>query len=497
MALVNIPTLDQQLKTIRARILALNPNINTLPGSVAGDLFLVPQAESDVQQLAVSYYLNAQKSVNGLLALKVDTNMLTIIAAALNKNVSDILNEISTSLNELGSNFSLTRNPATAASGFVYFVRFVPPTTDITISANSIVRSVNGTQYTTTQTVTMYKVNNNYNNVLSGWAISVPVTATSPGASTNAAAYTITTLVSPVNGFTAVANTSALTGGSDLESDEAFGSRILLSWQAKGRLTKAGLRQLITSTYPGVEVYVAPPGDPLSLRGEGRTDIYVRGPESSELKTETFSEPYNSAIYGSAIRPTFQPIINLDTFTSGQAFLQVDNQTVLSGSVQAQDAFRFTSNPSGTPWSVTIGYYYNSLISKIQNLFNSDDNAPINQIDPTTTLTALETPILVKAASVLAIDYSAPIMVLPGYTKANVISTVVTNLTNFINDQTINPMGTTIYQTDLNEVVEKSEGVLRLTGAPSKFSPSSQSGVLNSISLAANQYAVLLNVVIS
>jgi hypothetical protein len=51
-----------------------------------------------------------------------------------------------------------------------------------------------------------------------------------------------------------------------------------------------------------------------------------------------------------------------------------------------------------------------------------------------------------------------------------------------------------VFLTDLNEIVEQTEGVLRLTGTPSKFAPTTESGVRSSITPAANQYISLVNI---
>jgi hypothetical protein len=141
-----------------------------------------------------------------------------------------------------------------------------------------------------------------------------------------------------------------------------------------------------------------------------------------------------------------------------------------------------------------VVYTYNRQVDDAQNVFASDDYAPLTQITPTTVAGAIQTTILVKEAPQLLVDYSASITVLPGYTKSLVIADVQTALVAYGATLLI---GQIVYQTDLNEIVEGVDGVLRVSGTPTKFAPSTQSGTLNSITPNANAYIVLSNLNIS
>lgn len=64
-----------------------------------------------------------------------------------------------------------------------------------------------------------------------GGSIAVAVQAVVAGTAGNQPAASVTVLLSPVAGITAVANAAAMSGGADVEADEAFRDRILLAYQ--------------------------------------------------------------------------------------------------------------------------------------------------------------------------------------------------------------------------------------------------------------------------
>ncbi len=491
MASLQVPTFSQQLAVIRARLLKYNRDISTVPGSVAGDIFVSPQAESDVQQTALTYYAMAKQSPSDLLALKTDTNTLTLIATALNITNDALLAKISTDIDTLASNVGLTRLDAQKAQGSVSFLRVDAPTADITVITGKTVKTSAGTDVVTTTDATMYAsvAASYYNTSLQRYVLEIPAEAVLSGSAGNAPVGTVTRIATPVSGFPEVTNLNVITGGTDEESDTALVARILLRWQAVGRTTKAGIRASVADSYPLVDTYIAASGDPLAKRGTGRVDVYAKG-VTEELVTEVYSG-FNSDLFADGIRLNKQPAYRLDSVSSGAAFMWEDTTTVLAGSVQAHGTVRFTGAPT---FPVTITYARNRNVEDVQAVFNADDKAPANQQDPTTPFIATQTALLVKEAPDLSVDYSASITTLPGYIRANVIAAVQNAIATY--SATLG-LGQTVYLSDINEVVEGVPGVLRLNGTPTKFAPSSRSGTLNSVTPDANAYVVLANVVIS
>ena len=58
----------------------------------------------------------------------------------------------------------------------------------------------------------------------------VPVEAVETGSAGNVASATVAVLLSPVAGVTAITNTDAISGGADVETDDAYRDRILLEY---------------------------------------------------------------------------------------------------------------------------------------------------------------------------------------------------------------------------------------------------------------------------
>lgn len=488
---LRVPTFSQQLAVVRARLLKYNKDISTVPGSVAGDLLVNSQAESDVQQMALTYYTMVSYSPSELLALKSNTTMLTLIATALNITNDALLAKISDQIDSRAKDFGLTRLAAQKAVGSITLLRVDPPTSNITIPVGKTVKTSAGTDIVTTTEVTMYSsvAASYYNTTYQRYAIEVPAEAVLAGSAGNAPVGTVTRIATPISGFPEVTNLNVITGGTDKETDEALVARILARWQAIGRTTKAGLELSIRDSFPLADLYIATSGDAYAMRGIGRTDIYAKG-TVEEVVTEVYTG-YNSSLFSDGIRLNKQPAYRLDSVSSGVASMREDTTTALAGSVRAQGTVRFSTPPT---FPVTISYARNRNVEDIQAVFNEDDTAPANQQDPTTDLIATQTPLLVKEAPDLPVDYAASITVVPGYIKANVIAAVQVAIASYSATLSI---GQTIYLSDVNEIVEGVEGVLRLNGTPTKFAPSTQSGVQNSITPNANAYAVFSSVVIS
>jgi len=265
MPILSVPNFSQQVAKVRSRILANRKDVSTLPGSVLGDTFVVPQALSDVQQFAVIYYDSASHSVLDLLALKTDNATLALLAQALNVSTNDILTDISTQLDKLGDNVGEPRLGAVKATGTALLCRTDAPTANITVPVGTVVRSSSGQDYATTASVTMYvaAAATYYNPELQLFAVPVPVSATLVGAAGNTPAGTLTAVVTPVAGLPLVTNDGIIDGGRDLETDEAYGVRILAKWQATGKTTQAGVVDSVKTLAGVTDAYLARPGDPL------------------------------------------------------------------------------------------------------------------------------------------------------------------------------------------------------------------------------------------
>ena len=483
---LRIPTFSQAIAKVRENIRNRNKNLNTQAGSVFGDVFVTPRALSDVQLKALNYFSMVSKSPTELLALKDDSDTLAVLATAYNVTVEDMLTLISTQIKGLAGNFSVVRKAAIKSVGTILYGRVDPPTQDLVVDVGNTVQASSGQDFVTTSAVQMYAsaASTYFDPERQLYVIEVPVQAVIAGEDGNAPAETVNRMITPVAGFTYVTNGSAIDNGEDEWSDEQLVSAMSDVWTEPGDTTGSGIKKNIADNVLVDSIWIAPAYSEFSPRG-GRTDIYIKR-VVEDLVTETFSG-YNSDIFTDGIRPTQQPVVGISSYNSGAAYLQRDTDSALVGSMQAKDTIRFSTNPV---WPVTITYIVDRRVREAQEVFNNDEYAPANQLYPDTIQKALLTPWLVKQADVQNIDYTATITVKPGFLKADVIATVKANLLEFSGTWLI---GDTTYQTDLNEVVENSEGVLRLTGTPAKFSKTEESGVADSITPNDNQYNALNN----
>lgn len=487
--MATIPTLSQKLAFIRNQVKSANQNVSTVPGSGGSDLFTTPLSVIDIGLEAQGFYISTSQSITDLLALKADLNTLTLLSRAYNVEVSGVLANISQTLDSLGKNLSETRKQPQMAQGSVSFGRPDTPDQDYVVPAGTVVKSNNGSQYATTADVTMYQANaaQYFDSTLFLYLLQVPVKAVLAGSAANVPTSSIISIVTPVTGFPFVTNTSEISQGTDLETDEDFGARLILKWQAVGRTTPGGIQSAVLDNSSVTSLYLAKPGDVLSARGFGKVDLFIKEKSVSSF-TETFSG-YNSSLYSGCILPSKRPLVSLTSVDSGTPYLQKDPSSVVAGSSQSQDVIRFSIPPT---FPVTITYEYDSMPATVQSIFDIDENAPINQQPVIDLPSAMNTAILVKACPELDIDYAATIQVLPGYTKSDVIAAVQNNIITYGESLVL---GQAVYVDDIDKIVDSTPGVLRIQGEPTKFSPSNQSGVSQGpIVPANNQLIVFLNV---
>jgi uncharacterized phage protein gp47/JayE len=483
MAIIQIPTLAQRIAIIRRRILSNNADLATQPGSVINDVHISPLAVSDVQQMAVSYLLGVAESITDLLNLKQDTNTLSLLALAQNLTVDGVLAQISELLDNWADNFDEERKQPTNAVGRVKFGRVDAPSQDITIGAGKVEKSTSGQSYQTTASVTMFAASPVFDPELLLYVVEAPIQAVDAGSAGNAPVDTVTIIESASEGLPFVTNQEPVQDGTDLETDEELGARLLLKWQAVGKLTKAGIKLTALDVTGVKDVYIATPGDPLSTRGSVKTDVYVEGP-APVLVTETFNA-FNSPDYPNAIRPSNLPLVSLSSVDSGTAAARLDTTSPRQGSVQSADAIQFSTAPT---FPVTIQYIYDQRPSQVQAALGADDASDTNYVDPITPAAAMDTPILAKAATQVLVDYVATVLTLPGFNASAVKSAAQLAVQAFGETYELGESG---FVSDLNQVVEEVPGVLRLAGSPTKFARSSQTGVEDVINVQNNEYIVL------
>jgi hypothetical protein len=272
------------------RLRLTQPQLDTKPNSVARDVFVDPPAfeMGDVYEV--------MRAVARLQSLA-------------NLSGNDLTN--------FGANFGASRKTGTKASGKVVFT-FRKVDINITIPAGTVVTTRNGTTFATISSTTVRTSNSNAlratatrlreeldtAGITDQYAIEASVQAQSVGSGGNIATYSIVShSAAGVNGVT---NVVSFIGGSDLETDAAFRSRVLSTFAGANTGTSLGYRGLILALADAIDALVVEPGDPLMTRDGtttaidsngntivaepgtgGKVDIYILG-ENLQAGTDSF-----------------------------------------------------------------------------------------------------------------------------------------------------------------------------------------------------------------
>lgn len=346
----------------------------------------------------------------------------------------------SSSIDDFGQNFDVPRLGQSYSQGFEDFIATSQPIGNITINAGiSIAVPSTATSpainFVTTQTVTL-NVNNlsQYQFVDTDgntkWKITVSIIAVSAGANGDVGAFTITQLNQPIAGITSIRNPISTFGGSNVETDQHYASRLQQKLSGNNVGTVNGITSLLsTNTFvDGLDV-VTPP-NPILTRNQfgGSVDVYVLG---QQLVTTTESDVFNSA--SGFIKLINVPIVDVSTITgtvSGNPYTFTLGTDVLfnldtglySGSSLENDTLTFPlsgvqpDNGSLVNTSLT----YNQLIPNLQSILKN----PNNQI--------VAADILVREAITILINVFAQITITAGQTSSTVLAAVSTNISTYL-----------------------------------------------------------------
>ena len=383
-------TYSSIITDMRSYIRSIYPSAQTHEGSILNDIVIAAPA----REIALLY----EKSQ----LVSEDQSIETATQAGLEK---------------WGSNLNKYQKPAIPATGTVTFFSNTAPTTDVTISANTIVSTRAGVgvkeqQYRTIRKVTMYlALAASYLNPSTGkYEISVEVEAMIPGIDGVVGAYTIDSIQGTLTGITGVYNPTATGGGEDFESTSAFAQRLAGTFTGNILRTEDGY---LTEVLNNKNVTSA------TLVGHGDTgrelynavDIYYKG-SNLRYYTDVFSIP--AGITTTDLVFTKQPVVSgsIQTLIFGSTgsligpvptHSFVKDESVYGGSIYGQDKLVFTPYLSPSLGTAYIVYTYNALSEELQNLFTKTNKDLLN-VD-----------VLIKAATVILIDIDLDVTILSGY----------------------------------------------------------------------------------
>ena len=318
------------------------------------------------------------------------------------KNVADlqsIFNINGEDLTNMGTNFGLSRRTGTKASG-TGILTFRALDTDITIPLGSVGRTRGGASFLTTVTTSIKTTESNslrstankyaaelqLAGITDDFAIEVTFQAQNIGSAGNVSSYQLISHNIPnVNGIT---NVVSFIGGTGLESDSAFRSRILSSFIGANTGTSIGYRSTILNIAEIIDALVIEPGDPLMTRdgtdvntdvsgnlivtepgSGGRVDIYVMG-ENPQAETDSYiyrdksglndpTDSKNNFILGqTSLTPSTSLTINTRRVSALAADGEIPKQpvaalTLVKGSSSGTNFIEEYTTPSG----ITEGNY--------------------------------------------------------------------------------------------------------------------------------------------
>lgn len=445
------------------------------PPSAIADIFVNPAVQILSFLDAKGDLANVKQTIDDIVYTLANTDEIESYATALNESIDTISAVLSRALEDIASNYGLTRRAAASSRGTVLLLRSSVPITNIQIvSGKRVFAPATNQEYKITETLTITPSMMTYNSDLGYFTYPVTVESVNEGLITVAAVGQIIKVRDGITGITGVTNTQPVVGGRDIESDANFADRIKTVLSSNNIGTKSGYRLLILSENDVKDATVVGAGDPLMVRdiGDGGAiDIYIANPIPVSV-TETTS---STNVSSNTFYPSRQPIIDdvstivVSGFAPSSVTINKDI-SVYAGSIRARDNIVFDiSIPIGT---VTITYQVNDLVSREQVFID----------DPTRKILGAD--LLIKEAILTPIDVIVRIATLSNYNSATIKTNVETVITQYLSTFNI---GQSLEQSDIIRIITNVNGVDRVDLPLIKFDKEDNSGVQNIITAEANE----------
>jgi uncharacterized phage protein gp47/JayE len=444
-----LPTFSQIVNSMITFIQGKRPTLNTNTGTVTNDVVISTVANQLSAQDGTSP--SVYSSINYTQELQAFVDNASVL--------------VDTDLDAIGANYGLTRLSGTAATGTITFrIRnYTLSSPIITVNSGTTVSTLATTSspsisFSTTAGITFTpSLAPSYFNPNSGfYEQNTTIVCQTIGSVGNVGAQVITSLVSSVPGIDAVINNTATTGGTDVESNSAFATRIQIKLSGNNVGTPNGIISLVDTNPSVQQAIVVGPNDPEMIRDQfgGSVDVYIKG----QVLTTLADTPTYSSTGSQIFILAHQPVSSIGsvtgivsslpyTFIAGTDYgVHINPNILFSGSTEAASFIQFNiggTNPDNNT-VVTINYTYDSLIETLQALFNNNSNHIV------------ASDILVREAIQASVGVTAFISIIPGFIFANVQSSVQTNLSNYINGL---GLGGSFFLSDLVAIIQNTSGV--------------------------------------
>lgn len=284
------------------------------------------------------------------------------------------------------ADFSLSRLPASQASGVVTFSRFTPLATAL-VPIGALVRTADGTQtfgVTANTALTSFSAAQNGYILAAGAAsLDIPVQAVTAGSAGNVQAGSITQLATAIPGVDAVSNAAPFQNGLDAETDDAFRARFANYLDSRSLATPLAVGYAINSIQQGLQYTIQENQDTTGAWSPGRFVVTVDdgsgSPSSSLLSTVTeaveAARPIGS-IFSVQPPAVLQAAISLDITVAPPA-----QQSTVAAVVGAAIASYIDALPIGAPLALTriaqVAYGAHGSVSNVSQILLNGTTADV------------------------------------------------------------------------------------------------------------------------
>ena len=436
---------------ISKSIKEFNPEIDTSLGTIVGDTVILPLAIVREILDKTKDFVHSIYSLEGIVSLLEDDARLEDVAMALGMTTSEVRNTLRNVLDNIASDYGLTRLTATAASGVVYYIPMNPGegTGTFTVDVNERVKSIFGLYYAPETTV-VFDIQNEsdwskyYIPELDTYGFPVTVRCEQSGSIGNIGPFQIDYDFGYYlsKNFDRAVNLTPILGGTDEETDQQLVERIKSKWKGVNLSTTSGLKQLLTQ-YGIEDVYIAGPGDLFMERAiTGAADIYIH---DFQILTVQIDVPISEDLRGKTVRvrevPAFKNYMYVrDIVFEGTSIIaERDTSSLWKWSDRSNDTVTLPDLETAT-FTIT----YNATISEVRRILDLEENK------------ILGLDVMVREAWPVDFSVICSLTYLPGYSTTLVQQDVKTTLANYIGSL---PLGSKVAVSDLINVIEDVSGV--------------------------------------
>jgi len=400
------PSFSQIVQSMITFLQDSRPDIATQTGSVVNDVVISTVANQLAAENGTdpSVYSSLQY-IQNLQAFV--TNAATIVPA---------------DMDAIANNYGMVRLPGTQANGILTLrirnyttsspIVIVPSGTTVSTLSTASAPAVS---FSTTATITFSpSLAPSYYNPNSGfYEQTVGITCQTIGVVGNVGSNTITSLTGSGLGIDAITNTTATSGGTDVEDNVTFAARIQIKLSGNNVGTPNGIISLMETNPSVIQARLVGPDDPAMQRNQygGSADVYIRGSIPITLTEAYTYTTSGSQSYVMLNQPAFAVGLVTGvvastpyTFVPGTDYNFILNPNSLyAGSVQSASYITFNVSTAFTILTVGLPFTVTSVDNAIQltistttGLINGDT---VVQGSNTTTITSITPPTTITVGS--------------------------------------------------------------------------------------------------